>query len=386
MRMSRIANRDQLLASALPIRVGMVGMGNWAQHGHVRVLNLLPEYELSVLYSQRAEAAAAAAAKYGFGQVAGSLDELLDHPQVDLVVVATTAPQHEHAIRAAIGAGKDVYCEWPLTTSTALSEEMVRLADAAGVRTMTGLQRRLAPHNRYLKDLLAEGYVGRLRSARIHVSMNYFQPHIPQAIRWTAPPENFSSMVAIYVGHFLDMLFEATGWPTEVSALAVNHFPTVTVIETGEEIQTTNPDEFVLSATLPGGAVVLAHFEGGKRNGSGVQIDITGTAGDIRIANMSAFGGVGEDYVVTGAHGNKLPLSPLPLPPRYDTLPHAGLPSAVMELAENYAAFARDVANGTYDAPTFRDAVRMHKLIDAAMESSETGQRQPLVRAHRRMG
>jgi predicted dehydrogenase len=57
-----------------------------------------------------------------------------------------------------------------------------------------------------------------------------------------------------------------------------------------------------------------------------------------------------------------------------------------MELAENYAAFARDVANGTCAAPTFRDAVRMHKLIDAAMESSETGQRQPLVRAHRRMG
>ena len=33
------------------------------------------------------------------------------------------------------------------------------------------------------------------------------------------------------------------------------------------------------------------------------------------IANTSAFGDVGEDYVVMGAHGNKLPLSPLPLFP-----------------------------------------------------------------------
>jgi predicted dehydrogenase len=372
-------------AQALPIRIGMVGMGNWAADGHVRVLNLLPEYKLSVLYSQRAEAGAAAAATHGFAHVVSSLDELLKHPEVDLVVIATTAPQHEQAIRAAIRAGKDVYCEWPLTTSAATSEEMAHLAEAAGVRTMVGLQRRLAPHNRYLKDLLAEGYVGHLRSARIHVSMNYFQPRIPRALRWTAPPENFSSMVAIYVGHFLDMLFDATGWPTEVSALAVNHFPTVTVIETGEEIPTTNADEFVMNASLPGGAVVLAHFEGGKRNGSGVQIDITGTAGDIRIVNTSAFGGVGEDYVVTGAHGNMQPLSPLPLPPRYDTLPHAGLPSAVMELAENYAAFARDVATGTHNAPTFRDAVRMHRLIDAALESSETGRWQPLMQTHRRL-
>jgi predicted dehydrogenase len=127
---------------------------------------------------------------------------------------------------------------------------------------MTGLQRRLAPHNRYLRELLAEGYVGRLRSPRLHVSMNYFQPRLPNALSWTVPLENFSSMVAIYVGHFLDMLFKAIGWPTCVSALTVNHFPKVTIIETGKEIETTNADEFVLAATLPDDAVVSAYFEG----------------------------------------------------------------------------------------------------------------------------
>jgi predicted dehydrogenase len=91
--------------------------------------------------------------------------------------------------------------------------------------------------------------------------------------------------------------------------------------------------------------------------------------------NASAFGDVGDDYVVTGAHGDKLLLGPLPVPVQCDPLPQAGLPSAVMELAQNYAAFARDLANGTKTAPDFRDAVRMHKLIDAAMEPSETGRR-----------
>jgi predicted dehydrogenase len=36
------------------------------------------------------------------------------------------------------------------------------------------------------------------------------------------------------------------------------------------------------------------------------------------------------------------------------------------------------VANGTNTAPTFRDAVRMHKLIDAAMQS-KTGRRVPFA-------
>lgn len=355
------------------IRVGMVGIGNWARYGHIPVLNLLPEYKLSTIYSRRRDEAEAAVAEYGFTYVANTLDELVNHPEVDLVVVLTTAPQHEEGIRAAIAARKDVYSEWPLTPSTASSEELVRLADAAGIRTTVGLHRRLAPHNRYLADLLEKGYVGKLRSVRMHVSLNLFQPLLPQALSWTVPPQNFSSMVALFVGHYLDMLFSATGWPDSVLALGVNQFPKVTIMETGEVITTTNPDEFVFVGTFPGGAVATAHFEGGKRNGSGVQIDFTGTEGDIRITNSSAFGGAGDDYVMTGAHGDKLPLTPLPIPAKYDGLPQSDLPSSVTELAQNYVAIAHDIRNRTRSAPTFSDAVRMHRLLDAAMESSKKG-------------
>jgi predicted dehydrogenase len=358
-----------------PIRVGMVGIGSWAQHGHLRVLKLLPEYELSVIYSQRQEAALSAAQRHGFKHVAASLDELVTHPEVDLVIVLTTAPQHEEAVRAAIAAGKDVYCEWPLTTSTTTSTDLVQLAGAAGVRHIVGLQRRLAPHNRFLKDLLREGYVGKLRSVRLHVSMNYFQARRTVGLRWTAPPENFSSVIAIYAGHFLDMLFAATGWPTSVAGLAVNQFKEVVIAETGEVIPTTTPDQLVLAGMLPDGAVLSVHVEGGKRNGSSVQIDITGDEGDLKITNVSAFGDVDDNYRIEGAHGDNLPLEPLVIPDSYDRLPPSDLPSSVLELAEIYAAYARDVAKDTHDAPTFEDAVRMHKLIDAAVVSTETGRR-----------
>lgn len=89
-----------------PIRVGLVGIGNWALHGHVRVLSLLPQYEISAIYSQRQESAQAAAEQFGIRHVVGSLDELVSHPEVDLVIVLTTAPQHEDAVRAAIAAKK----------------------------------------------------------------------------------------------------------------------------------------------------------------------------------------------------------------------------------------------------------------------------------------
>lgn len=357
------------------IRVGLVGIGNWAKHGHVRVLKLLPQYELVGIYSQRREAATQAAAELGFRFVAESLDELVNHPDIDLVIVLTTAPQHEEGIRAAIAAGKHVYSEWPLTPSTATSRALIEAARERGVRHVVGLQRRLAPHNRYLRDLLQEGFVGKLRSVRIHVSMNYFQALRGNALRWTIPVENFSSVVAIYAGHFLDMVFEATGWPLDVSALSVNQFPKVTIKETGEVFDSTAPDQLAMIGTLAGGAVVSVHIEGGKRNGSGVQIDITGDQGDLRITNKSAFGDVGDDYQIEGAHGDNVPLQLMPVPASYDVVPPSGLPSAVLELAELYAAYAADVANGTQTAPTFEAAVRMHELLDAVTESTRSGNR-----------
>ena len=70
--------------------------------------------------------------------------------------------------------------------------------------------------DRYLRDLVRDGYAGTLRSVRMHVSMNYFQATRVTALRWTAPAGNFSSAVAIYDGHFLDMLFALLGDPEAV--------------------------------------------------------------------------------------------------------------------------------------------------------------------------
>ena len=73
------------------------------------------------------------------------------------------------------------------------------------------------------------------------------------------------------------------------------------------------------------GGLFSIHIEGGKLSGSGVQIDITGDAGDLKITNTSAFGGVDEDFIVTGAQGDSKPLEHLPIPAKYEWFPRAGL-------------------------------------------------------------
>src|ERR1700676_4153451 len=132
-------HREEGMKDQKKIRLGLIGVGNWALFAHVRVLRLLPEYEIVAIYSQRKEAAMAAATEYGIPHVAESLDALVTDPLVDQVLVLTTSQQHEKGIRAAINAGKNVYCEWPLTPTAAKSAELAALADAAGVKTQIGL-------------------------------------------------------------------------------------------------------------------------------------------------------------------------------------------------------------------------------------------------------
>jgi predicted dehydrogenase len=359
-----------------PIRVGLVGAGNWANHGHLRVLQLLPEYQVTAVQARRREAAETAAAQYAIPLVFTAVEELVASPDVDLVLVLNTAPQHADTVRAAIVTGKDVYCEWPLTVSTATAEELGTLAGKFGVQHFVGLQRRLAPHNRYLKDLLHSGYVGRLRSVRMHVSMNYFQARRMKALEWTVPPENFSSVIAIYAGHFLDMIFYAIGRPDALSCDLINQFKEVTIVETGTVISTNTPDQLVLTARLKEDAILSVHLEGGKRNGSGVQIDITGDEGDLRITNVAAFGDIGDDYVIQGAHGDNLSLAPLPIPASYFWLTNDNLPSSVLELANLYVAFARQDSGDCDALPTFRDAIWLHHFFDTMTSSSISGKRQ----------
>ncbi|MFZ6649393.1 Gfo/Idh/MocA family protein [Undibacterium sp. TJN25] len=359
------------------IRVGIVGAGTWAEYGHIPSLKLLPEFEITAVFSRDQKKADAVAQRHGIRYAVNSLQALVQHPEVDLVLVLTPAPQHEEGIRAAIAAGKDVYCEWPLTPSRALSEELMQLADQAGVRHIVGLQRRLAPGYRYVRDLLAQGYIGELRSIRLHISVEYFQRHRIAALYYTVPEANFSSLLSIYGGHFLDVLFTHFGYPETLSGLTVNQFKEVTLIETGETQPHTSPDQVVLSGTFSNGAVLSVHLEAGKRNNFGVQLDITGTEGDLKISNSTSFGDAFN--LIEGARGDAQPLRELPVPAEYDWVPASSLGGSTLELAHLYAAYARDVRDGSTLAPTFKDALKMHELITHIDTSNRTGTRVTLA-------
>src|SRR5277367_2646621 len=140
------------------IRVGIVGVGNWGRYGHLPVLQLLPNFKIEGMSSRRKEYAQEIAGQFDIPHVFTDARDLIRHPDIDLVVVLPPAPYHADLVREAIAAGKDVYCEWPLTTTIADTEDLLCQAETAKVRHIVGLQRRMGPSARFVRDLLKEGY------------------------------------------------------------------------------------------------------------------------------------------------------------------------------------------------------------------------------------
>jgi predicted dehydrogenase len=351
--------------------VGIIGAGGWAKYGHMPALQSLDDFEITAVAARRRESAESAAAQFGIPTVYDDPQALIDDPNVDLVVVMPPTSERVRFVKAVIAAGKDVYSEWPLATTTKESEELLALAEAKGVRHVIGLQRRLGPSARYARDLLKQGYVGRIRAARISVGTDAFPPVRSANISWTFDVSSFTNVLSIYAGHHLDTLFQIVGFPSKLTAIVENQFPAITVEETGEHVPNHNPDEVMVIGTLEDGGLFSAQMEGGQAHPTGIQIDITGTEGVLRITNDHAFQNR-DDNTVEGVTGDGSVLVRLPVPTEYCKVPDSGLDESAADVAHLYAAYARDRTTGTSDAPSFKDAVRQHKLVDQIARSSET--------------
>src|ERR1700680_547397 len=158
------------MATSSKIRVGIVGASaqrGFASIAHIPALQALPQFEIAAVCTTRQESAEAAARHYGVSLAFCDPEQLARHPDVDLVTVAVKVPDHYRPVMAAIEAGKHVYCEWPLGRNTEEEQEMREAAELKGVRHAVGLQGQHSPTIAYVRDLIADGYVGKVLTASL---------------------------------------------------------------------------------------------------------------------------------------------------------------------------------------------------------------------------
>ncbi len=85
-----------------------------------------------------------------------------------------------------------------------------------------------------------------------------------------------ATLMTIPGGHSIDVLCFCLGEFKEVSGVVVTQRQRVKIVETGETIQMTSPDQVLLSGVLESGAIASVHVKGGTSNGTGFLFEIHG--------------------------------------------------------------------------------------------------------------
>lgn len=154
------------------LRIGLIGTGFMGKT-HVfgfasapRVFDLPYELELHTVADITPEAAARAAAAFGFAHATADWRRIIDNPEIDVVDITAPNALHKEMALAAIRAGKHVYCEKPLAPLAADAREMALAAEAAGVKTQVGFNYLCNPMIGLAREMIAAGELGEIRGYR----------------------------------------------------------------------------------------------------------------------------------------------------------------------------------------------------------------------------
>ena len=169
------------------IGLGIIGVGGLGGGGHHlgRVLRM-PDFELlAVCDVDRRRVDKAVAKSDGKAQGYKDYRKLLERKDIDAVIIAT--PDHWHALTAqhACMAGKDVYCEKPLSLTVAEGRAMSDTARRYDRVFQTGTQQRSDYRFRWACELVQNGKLGRVDRVRVVTGRGKQGAEVPNS----APPE-----------------------------------------------------------------------------------------------------------------------------------------------------------------------------------------------------
>ncbi|MEO1732618.1 MAG: Gfo/Idh/MocA family oxidoreductase [Pseudomonadota bacterium] len=244
-----------------------VGASTIASQHMISAVRAQTDHDIAWVVSGDAARAGAWAADNGIGRATASLDEALSDSEAACVYVSSTNEKHHPQAMEAIAAGKHVLCEKPLGMTLTEAEEMVRAAAQQGVVFATNHHLRCSGSHRAVKQLIANGDIGRVLSVRV-----FHAVHLPENLQgWRINDASAGGgVIPDITVHDADVVRFLLGEdPVDVVAqLAVSGM--------GQGVE----DSCMSVWSMPSGAMVMAH-ESFTHPFAGSGFEVHGTTGSI---------------------------------------------------------------------------------------------------------
>jgi predicted dehydrogenase/threonine dehydrogenase-like Zn-dependent dehydrogenase len=187
------------------VRVGLIGAG-----GYVTQM-LLPHFKNQRADFRSIQTATGVSAnnvgkKFGFARAVSTADEVINDPEVNLVVIGTQHDLHATLTCQALEANRDVFAEKPLALRDEDLEAVLAAAQNSKGRLMVGFNRRFSPLVKKANEVFAG------RSAPLSLLYRVNAGRIPRE-HWAQDPEKGGGRIIGEVCHFVDLLQYLVGAP-----------------------------------------------------------------------------------------------------------------------------------------------------------------------------
>ncbi len=143
------------------VKIAVIGTGRMGSVHTRNIATLIPQAELVAVCDIRLEVAQAVADELGIQRVAQDYHELLNDPEIEAVLIATSTPTHAFIIKDAALAGRQIFCEKPLAMDLSEINEALEAVEKAGVKLQVGFNRRFDKSYKEVRDIVASGEIGR---------------------------------------------------------------------------------------------------------------------------------------------------------------------------------------------------------------------------------
>jgi predicted dehydrogenase len=379
------------------VKVAVLGASGWMGKVHTMAYQTFPHFmgtsggtaKVVALVEDNPTAAAEIGFRAPGARILRSWQEAIQDPEIDLIDICLPDSLHYEVAKAALLAGKHVYCEKPLANTAVEARELADLAKAKGLITRVGHAFPRNPVHDLAREIIQSGEIGEIKlfKACQHVDM-FGDPLAP--FMWRAngdlAPTGIVGDTGTHVFSFMDFLVG------RVSALIADNYivtprrPEVPGLAYGEQTVLSG-NEAWSEVTNPDGTNILCKFANGAR---GI-IDFSRVATGRKFMQTYEIYGTKGSLAYTYDEVNRLRFytnddasgrrgfREIDVGPEHETfraflpLPNFALgynESKIIEVAE----VIRSVTTGREMWPTFETGHHICQIVDACMASSRLGQ------------
>ena len=142
------------------VRVGVLGAGAWARGAHLPGYRRDPRCRVVAIADVEIDRARDAARAFDVPVVTADPCEVVTRDDLDVIDICTPSHTHFELAWAALEAGKHVLCEKPVAYDYRDTRRARDLARTKNLKTKVGLTFRYSPAMRYMRELVAGGFIG----------------------------------------------------------------------------------------------------------------------------------------------------------------------------------------------------------------------------------